>query len=177
MNKEWIYDKDDNNTYRYTLGVKGENPLITFGINPSTAEPGNLDPTVKNTEKLSVHLDKDSWIMLNIYPQRATDPNNMDMRIKEEDHQNNLRYIEKIFRENAGTYAVAAWGNLIEKRTYLTTCLEGIYELSLKYGISWKCIDQNKTGHPKHPLYVSIPKVVLKDFDIQNQYGLMKKVK
>ncbi len=171
MYSNWIYDKDEKNAYRYTLGTKGENPLITFGINPSTAEPGNLDPTVKNTEKLSKHLEKDSWIMLNIYPQRAINPNEMDDFILESDHKINLTHIEEIFKNNQGTYAVAAWGNLIEKRPYLLHCLKDIYKLSTRYNISWKCIDQNKTGHPKHPLYVSIPKVELKDFDIQDQYG------
>lgn len=169
---EWIYIKDELNQYRYVLGTKGNNPLITFGINPSTAVPGDLDPTVKNTEKLSIHNKNDSWIMLNIYPQRSTDPNEMDTTFKQEEHQKNLENIEEVFKNNQGANVVATWGNLITKRSYLISCLKDIYKLSLKYNMNWVCININKTGHPKHPLYTSIPKVVLKSYPIQKQYRL-----
>jgi hypothetical protein len=170
--REWIYVTDEFNQYRYVLGTKGNNPLITFGINPSTAAPNALDPTVKNTEKLAAYNKFDSWIMLNIYPQRSTDPNGMDVTFKQEEHQKNLDHIEMIFKHHQGSDIVAAWGNLITKRLYLISCLKDIYHLSQKYNMSWKCININKTGHPKHPLYTSIPKVVLKSYPIEKQYHL-----
>ena len=45
--QEWIYVNNDDNTSRYVLGTKGDKPVFCFGINPSTAEPNNLDPTLK----------------------------------------------------------------------------------------------------------------------------------
>ena len=42
----WLYERTIDNAARFVLGTIGANPLICFGINPSTAEPGNLDPTV-----------------------------------------------------------------------------------------------------------------------------------
>jgi len=167
----WLYKKDCRNKHRYILGTKGYNPLITFGINPSTARPGDLDPTVSNTEKLSIHNKNDSWIMLNIYPQRSTDPNGMDTTLNSNQHRKNLRCIEDVFKINKGAVIIAAWGNLITKRKYLVDCLGDIYDLSLKYNMIWNCIDINQTGNPKHPLYVSIPKVVLKPFNVKQQYG------
>ncbi|WP_416386030.1 DUF1643 domain-containing protein [Anaerocolumna aminovalerica] len=45
--RDWIYEIDEENIIRYVLGTVGENPLICFGLNPSTAEPDFLDPTLK----------------------------------------------------------------------------------------------------------------------------------
>ena len=47
---EWIYEKNEDNTARYVLGTIGAHPLACFGINPSTAEPNNLDPTVRRVQ-------------------------------------------------------------------------------------------------------------------------------
>ena len=55
-----------------------QSPLVCIGINPSTAQPGALDPTLKSVERLANANGFDSWIMFNVYPQRATDPNDMD---------------------------------------------------------------------------------------------------
>ena len=43
---EWLYVPDFYTEYRYILGTRGLNPLICIGVNPSTAEPGNLDNTL-----------------------------------------------------------------------------------------------------------------------------------
>lgn len=73
----WIYEKNSDNTSRYVLGTVGTNPLICIGVNPSTAEPGNLDNTLKSVTRICEANGYDSWIMLNLYPQRATNPNEM----------------------------------------------------------------------------------------------------
>ena len=64
--------------YRYILGTRGENPLICIGINPSTAQPGDLDNTLKSVERIALGNGYDSFTMFNVYPPRATDPNAMD---------------------------------------------------------------------------------------------------
>ena len=43
--EKWIYAPNFYSEYRYILGTRGKNPLICIGINPSTAEPDNLDNT------------------------------------------------------------------------------------------------------------------------------------
>ena len=49
--------------YRYILGTRGENPLICIGINPSTAQPGDLILTVGagNVYKIGEHLLADDY--------------------------------------------------------------------------------------------------------------------
>ena len=74
----WYYEPHTYLPYRYVLGRVGRHPLVCIGINPSTAQPGALDPTLKSVERLANANGFDSWIMFNVYPQRATDPNDMD---------------------------------------------------------------------------------------------------
>ena len=74
----WYYEPHAYQPYRYVLGRVGKHPLVCIGINPSTAQPGALDPTLKSVERLANANGFDSWIMFNVYPQRATDPNDMD---------------------------------------------------------------------------------------------------
>ena len=67
----WYYEPHTYQSYRYVLGRVGKHPLVCIGINPSTAQPGALDPTLKSVERLAAANGFDSWIMFNVYPQRA----------------------------------------------------------------------------------------------------------
>jgi hypothetical protein len=171
--EKWIYENDQNNDIRYVLGTKGNNPLLCFGINPSTAKPEELDNTLKSVECLALSNGFDSWIMMNVYPQRATDPNNMHISFNSVIHLNNLEHIENILSNN-NTTIWAAWGTLIEKRKYLVDCLLDIYELSKKYHCSWITIgNKSKKGHPHHPLYLSSTAVV-ENFNIEEYINGLK---
>lgn len=78
----WIYETNSDNSARYILGERGENPLVCIGVNPSTAEPDKLDPTLRSVKAWAKRLGFDGWIMLNLYPQRATNPNDLPQRRK-----------------------------------------------------------------------------------------------
>lgn len=73
----WIYKKTTDNSSRFVLGEPGSNSLVCVGVNPSTATPEKLDNTLRTVKKLSAVHGFDGWIMLNLYPQRATNPNDM----------------------------------------------------------------------------------------------------
>lgn len=173
MHNNWIYENTCDNRHRFLLGEQGQKTLICSGINPSTAEPGNLDNTLTTVRRFAKDLGYDSWLMINVYPQRATNPNDLDFEIDDRLHQQNLRAIDSIMRAGK-TDVWAAWGTLIHKRKYLSKCLEDIYRLSLQYNISWYSIGKiTKDGHPHHPLYIR-KDCVLENFNMQ-QY--MKSVK
>ena len=53
MTTEWIYINNEDNSIRYVLGTKGQKTLFLFGINPSTAEPNDLDPALKKVERIA----------------------------------------------------------------------------------------------------------------------------
>ena len=44
----WLYVPNVYTEYRYILATRGERPLICVGVNPSTAAPGDLEPTLKS---------------------------------------------------------------------------------------------------------------------------------
>lgn len=75
---KWIFVPNTHTEYRYILGTIGNNPLICIGINPSTAEPDKLDPTLQSVERVAQHNGFDSFIIFNVYAQRATSPNDME---------------------------------------------------------------------------------------------------
>ena len=80
----WIYVPDHYSEYRYILGTRGSHPLVCIGINPSTAIPDRLDNTLKSAERIALHNGYDSFIMFNVYAQRATDP---DVRLEKVERQ------------------------------------------------------------------------------------------
>ena len=49
----WYYEPHTYQPYRYVLGRVGTHPLVCIGINPSTAQPGALDPTLKSVERIA----------------------------------------------------------------------------------------------------------------------------
>ena len=152
---EWLYAPNFYSEYRYILGTRGKNPLICIGINPSTAEPGALDNTLKSVERIAIGNGFDSFIMFNVYAQRATDPDAMEKVCNLQLHKENLaafRYVLSISEKPA---VWAAWGTIIEKREYLPACLRDMLAVGQEYGASWYCAGKrSKKGHPHHPLYL-----------------------
>ena len=152
---EWLYAPNFYSEYRYILGTRGKKPLICIGINPSTAQPGDLDNTLKSVERIAVSNGYDSFIMFNVYAQRATDPDAMEKTCNLSLHRENLeafRYVLSISKQPA---VWAAWGTIIEKREYLPRCLEDMLRAGQEYGAQWFCAGKvSKKGHPHHPLYL-----------------------
>lgn len=156
--EKWLYVPDFYTEYRYILGTKGKNPLICIGINPSTAAPDDLDNTLKSVSRIATHNGFDSWIMFNVYAQRATNPDDMDQRLNVRLHKENMRAFSYILSgvEKPNRPAVwAAWGTIIEKRPYLKDCVMDMVRIGKQYDAQWLCAGNcSKKGHPHHPLYL-----------------------
>lgn len=73
----WLWERNPEGTARFTLATLGSNPLVCVGINPNTAVPDDLDRTVNRVTGFASSNGFDSWTMLNVYPQIATDPDNI----------------------------------------------------------------------------------------------------
>ena len=163
---KWLYAPNFYSEYRYILGTRGERPLICIGINPSTARPDALDNTLKSVERIALGNGYDSFLMFNVYAQRATSPDDMERRCNEALHRENLeafRYVLSLSREPA---VWAAWGAIIEKRDYLPRCLRDMLAAGEEYGARWFCAGPiSKKGHPHHPLYLRKDEL-LRPFDV-----------
>ncbi len=156
--ERWIYVPDFYTEYRYILGTRGTNPLICIGVNPSTAEPGNLDNTLKSVQRIAAGNGFDSFIMFNVYAQRATRPDDMDRERNERLHRENMcafAYVLSQVGEGHRPAVWAAWGAVIEKRAYLPECVRDMVEVGKRFGAEWLCAGKRSVkGHPHHPLYL-----------------------
>ena len=153
--QKWIYAPNFYSEYRYILGTRGKNPLICIGINPSTARPDGLDNTLKSVERIALGNGFDSFIMFNVYAQRATDPNAMEKQCNPLLHKENLEAFRYVLSISPKSAVWAAWGAIIEKRDYLSDCVRDMVTVGQEYGANWYCAGAiTKKGHPHHPLYL-----------------------
>ncbi len=174
---KWLYVPNHYSEYRYILGTKGQKPLICVGINPSTAAPDDLDNTLKSVERVAHHNGYDSFIMFNVYAQRATDPDDMEYELNLSLHEENMRAFDYALSldENSTPAVWAAWGTIIEKRDYLPRCVRDMIELGRKRGARWfSAGKRSKKGHPHHPLYLRKDSP-LEDFDVNTYLDTLEK--
>ena len=152
----WLYIPNRYDEYRYILGTRGKKPVICVGINPSTAAPDNLDPTLKSAQRIALANGYDSFLMFNVYAQRATRPDDMEKTRNEWLHNENMkafRYLLSIAGKRPAVWA--AWGSIIEKRGYLTDCVREMMEIGREAGAVWLHAGPlSVKGHPHHPLYL-----------------------
>ena len=167
----WLYVPNTYSEYRYILGTRGLKPLICVGINPSTAAPDALDPTLQSAQRIALNNGYDSFLMFNVYAQRATRPDDMDRELNRELHEENMaafRYILSNVAQGISPAIWAAWGTIIEKRPYLPGCVRDMVRIGEEYGAHWLCAGKRSAnGHPHHPLYLRKDEKT-ESFDIKN---------
>lgn len=148
-----IYHTNLRNTARFTLGQYTHNrPLLVISLNPSQATLAKLDTTVSKVKGFASRLGHDGFLMLNLYPQRSTDPKGLHKRQNKQLVSENLQAIEQAVSQLPNPVIWAAWGNLIETRPYLPNCLSAIHFRLLPYHPQWLHIGAlTKAGHPRHP--------------------------
>ena len=169
--EKWLYAPNFYSEYRYILGTRGKNPLICIGINPSTAQPDRLDNTLKSVERIALGNGFDSFIMFNVYAQRATDPDAMEKACNPVLHEQNMQAFRYVLSISEQPAVWAAWGAIIEKRDYLADCVKDMVALGQQYGATWYCAGAvTKKGHPHHPLYLRKDEK-LKPFDVEAYLG------
>ena len=174
--QKWLYAPPFYSEYRYILGTRGKNPLICIGINPSTAEPDNLDNTLKSVERIALGNGFDSFIMFNVYAQRATNPDTMERTCNAMLHKENLKAFRYVLSISEKPAVWAAWGAIIEKRRYLSACVRDMLEAGEGYGAKWYCAGAiTKKGHPHHPLYLKKDEKI-KPFDVSTYLDRLQEI-
>ena len=164
----WLYVPDFYSEYRYILGTRGKRPLICIGINPSTAKPDALDNTLKSVERIALGNGFDSFIMFNVYAQRATSPDDMEKVCNQQLHQENLEAFRYVLSISEKPAVWAAWGAIIEKRKYLPDCVRDMLLAGEDFGTQWYCAGAiTKKGHPHHPLYLRKDEKI-RPFDVKS---------
>ena len=172
--KPTIYINDNYNLCRFALGTEGLNPLIVIGINPSTADDKSSDKTINRVIGFAKGNGFDSFIMLNLYPQRTPYPAELHEKRDNYVTEQNLKCISEILEKYKNSTILAAWSEKIVVRNYLKNCLKEIFKTTEKYNVNWiKLGEFTKTGHPRHPLYAS-SFLALTNFDIESYIEKLK---
>lgn len=153
-----VYIGDDN--VRYVLGQSGQNNLLVIGVNPSTATPNNPDNTIRKVIKIANSNGYDGWIMVNLYPQRATNPHDMDSNGSPQLLAENLAQINSVCQKFQIKNVWCAWGNLIDirgKNSFLHKSWNDIKNLLKGFGVKfYRCGELTTKGNPRHPLYLPL---------------------
>lgn len=118
-----------------------------IGLNPSTADEVNDDPTVRRCIGYARAWGYGGLIMTNVFAFRATDPNDMKAA-PDPVGPNNDRWLIECAR-TAGL-VVAAWGN--------DGAFQGrgrqVVEMMRQAGVQLMCLRTTQGGAPGHPLYL-----------------------
>jgi hypothetical protein len=127
-----------------------ESPIVFIGLNPSTADEIQDDPTIRRCTGFAKSWGYNGIWMLNLFGLRSTDPRGL------KNHQNpvgpdNFTELLTITKARSMGEVVLCWGNhgaYMGQGDRVTQMLkESIPEKLRAFG--W-----TKTGQPKHPLYL-----------------------
>lgn len=165
--KNIIYKTNADNSARYVLGKYNDNPLVFFGINPSTATVNENDNTISIIEKIARKFGYDGYIMLNLCPIRATKISDTFVKTYcEKEMLINLEYIKSVIKTDQNI--VAAWGGHITDRNYFLQSLTEINRIVNSINAKWICLSKTKYGHPHHPTRIAYSKMDLIPFDMES---------
>lgn len=132
--------------YRYSLWREWDTSIgyaMFVGLNPSTADETNDDPTVRRCIRFARDWGYGSLCMANAFAFRATNPRAMLAAPDPVGPENDWRLRE--LARGAGV-VVAAWGTHgthLQREAWLRLHIPGLHRLRL-----------TKDGHPGHPLYL-----------------------
>lgn len=146
-------DVSDDGLYRYWLSRRlsmGERTVLFVGVNPSTADATQDDPTIRREVAFARAWGFDWYLKGNIYAYRATKTKDLRAAAQQSPeiiygprNQDELKWMV-----GKADLIVAAWG--AEPLDCYGSTLAG-WILSL---LHTRCLGRNQDGSPKHPLYL-----------------------
>jgi len=141
--------------YRYWLRREfGPGPsfktLVFCMLNPSTADAENDDPTIRRCIGFAKREGYTALAVVNLFAYRTKSPQVLWKAaadgINISGPENETQIYETI--SAAQGEVVCAWGNAVPNYSMLADRFD-IWKFKMR------CLGKNKTGSPKHPLYIS----------------------
>jgi hypothetical protein len=145
----WPCSFSADRRYRYVLwrdwsGRAQPRYLMVIGLNPSTADETNDDPTIRRCIRFAKDWGFDALCMTNLFAFRATDPDVMKAEPDPIGVENNWRLWELA---KGASLVLAAWGVHGDHMGRAAAIVKGL-------GTDLHALGVTKDGHPRHPLYM-----------------------
>lgn len=139
--------------YRYVLWRRwGDGPAVNFiGVNPSTADENDDDPTIRRCIGFARSWGCDALVMTNVYPYCGTNPTKAWLRIKNPAASSRANAEQLLEQAHGAGLVVAAWGNA---PGWLLWEANRIARELQTAGITLHALRLTKGGNPAHPLYL-----------------------
>lgn len=144
----------DCGSYRYWLLREwdaGVWKLPFIMLNPSTADAGIDDPTIRRCMGFAKALNYGGICVMNLFALRATNPAELKTHPDPVGPENNAQ-LDLLFNRVRLGYVpvVAAWGT----HGSLRGRDKQVIALAAEHGLALHCLGNTKEGHPRHPLYL-----------------------
>lgn len=121
-------------------------PLVVIGLNPSTADALQDDPTIRRCVSFARAWGCGGLVMLNLFAFRSTDPDALLAATDPIGFANDHHLAER----TANRPVLCAWGTGGEIRGRGAAVARSLRAL----GRELVCLGFTAHGHPRHPLYV-----------------------
>ncbi|MFJ3958879.1 DUF1643 domain-containing protein [Arthrobacter sp. NPDC090010] len=144
----------EEQTHRFALGnvahaSAAAPPLVAICMNPSYASRDQADKTVNRLIQASIDNGHPGWLVLNLYPERATDSSQLSPYDPELSAAN-CAAIEQVMVRFGVTEVLGAWGGL--KHATLRRAKEDVLDTLDRYGVNLYMFDGlTDGGDPRHP--------------------------
>lgn len=150
--------------YRYSLKIVWDatrKPQMFIGLNPSTADEENDDPTIRRCIDFAQRWGAGGLLMANACAYRATDPKAM-LRFDGDQvgPENTVIYLRMLAVESYGR-PIAAWGKYASKCGWNSGSADELCDAEWNRHQELKrlmgpldCLRLNGDGSPAHPLYL-----------------------
>jgi hypothetical protein len=151
-----IYASAKRDAWRFTLGKKGTKPLFIIGLNPSTATREKSDTTVAKVERVAAKHGYEGFVMLNLYPIRATDFRTLPSTVNQTAFTANLDQIDRVVGNSRNPTVWAAWGDNVTHHAYFLDARDELATRLAAHNVRWlRFGNLTAAGHPRHPSRLS----------------------
>jgi hypothetical protein len=143
-------------TWRYKLWRRWSpaGPTIAFiGLNPSTADEVNDDPTVRRCIGFARRWGFGGMYMLNVFAYRSTNPRALTTAADPVGPRNDATLARICRRCDMVVACWGTWGRLFDR---------GQAAIELLGDMPVHCLGTTRGGHPKHPLYLRLTTLPLR---------------
>lgn len=149
---------DESRLFRYRLERvfgTGKGIVCFIGLNPSTADETNDDPTVRREINYALRWGYAGIYKVNLFALRSTDPLGVLRAASPIGDPENIGHILQAAWD--AHLVVAAWGEPSPPRLRKLTADRASYVVSRLWEakIELACLATTQSGAPRHPLYLS----------------------